>query len=112
MTLAHSLWHANEDLSQACLKHPFVEGIANGAGVMSTPYESDRPIVLARTDIARINGAPVNVPVSCIRFAGVVACAAECSESCDTSVDMGYFCRFYAEYTRLHCKRIFNTDDL
>ena len=30
MTLAHSLWHANEDLSQACLKHPFVEGIAKG----------------------------------------------------------------------------------
>ena len=38
--------------------------------------------------------------------------AAKCSESRDTFVDMGYFCRFYAEYTRLYCQRIFNTHGL
>lgn len=30
MTLSHELWQANQDLAQACLAHPFVQGIANG----------------------------------------------------------------------------------
>lgn len=30
MNLASELWQANQDLAQACLKHPFVQGIANG----------------------------------------------------------------------------------
>lgn len=30
MNLSSELWQANQDLTQACLKHPFVQGIANG----------------------------------------------------------------------------------
>lgn len=30
MTVSHELWQANQDLAQACLKHPFVQGIADG----------------------------------------------------------------------------------
>ncbi|MEA5505276.1 TenA family protein [Halotia wernerae UHCC 0503] len=30
MTLSSELWAANQDLAQACLQHPFVQGIANG----------------------------------------------------------------------------------
>ena len=30
MTVSSELWQANLDLAQACLKHPFVQGIANG----------------------------------------------------------------------------------
>jgi thiaminase (transcriptional activator TenA) len=30
MTLSSQLWEANEDLAQACLHHPFVQGIADG----------------------------------------------------------------------------------
>ncbi|MBD2594365.1 TenA family protein [Nostoc spongiaeforme FACHB-130] len=30
MTLSHELWVANQDLGQACLEHPFVQGIADG----------------------------------------------------------------------------------
>ncbi len=30
MTVSHELWQANQDLAQACLAHPFVQGIANG----------------------------------------------------------------------------------
>ncbi|OUL28654.1 TenA family transcriptional regulator [Nostoc sp. RF31YmG] len=30
MTLSIELWTANQDLAQACLEHPFVQGIANG----------------------------------------------------------------------------------
>ncbi|MDZ7959839.1 MAG: TenA family protein [Aulosira sp. DedQUE10] len=30
MTLSTELWTANQDLAQACLEHPFVQGIANG----------------------------------------------------------------------------------
>ncbi|OUL37764.1 TenA family transcriptional regulator [Nostoc sp. T09] len=30
MTLSIELWTANQDLAQACLKHPFVQGIAKG----------------------------------------------------------------------------------
>ncbi|NOK64427.1 MAG: TenA family transcriptional regulator [Chloroflexi bacterium AL-W] len=30
MTVSQSLWQSNEDLAQACLKHPFVMGIADG----------------------------------------------------------------------------------
>lgn len=30
MTVSSQLWQANQDLAQACLKHPFVQGIANG----------------------------------------------------------------------------------
>ena len=30
MTLSTELWAANQDLAQACLKHPFVQGIADG----------------------------------------------------------------------------------
>ncbi len=30
MTVASELWQANQDLAQACLKHPFVQGIGNG----------------------------------------------------------------------------------
>lgn len=30
MSLSQDLWEANKDLAQACLKHPFVQGIANG----------------------------------------------------------------------------------
>ncbi|MEA5517016.1 TenA family protein [Nodularia sp. UHCC 0506] len=30
MTLSTDLWVANQDLAQACLKHPFVQGIADG----------------------------------------------------------------------------------
>lgn len=31
MTLSTDLWTANQDLAQACLQHPFVQGIGNGA---------------------------------------------------------------------------------
>lgn len=31
MTLTHRLWQANQDLIQACLENPFLQGIANGA---------------------------------------------------------------------------------
>ena len=30
MTVSSELWQANQDLAQACLEHPFVQGIANG----------------------------------------------------------------------------------
>ena len=30
MTLSTKLWAANQDLAQACLQHPFVQGIADG----------------------------------------------------------------------------------
>jgi thiaminase/transcriptional activator TenA len=30
MTVSSELWQANQDLAQICLKHPFVQGIANG----------------------------------------------------------------------------------
>lgn len=30
MTLSSELWAANQDLAQACLEHPFVQGIGNG----------------------------------------------------------------------------------
>lgn len=30
MTVSSKLWQANQDLAQACLKHPFVQGIADG----------------------------------------------------------------------------------
>ncbi|MBH8577300.1 TenA family protein [Nostocaceae cyanobacterium CENA369] len=30
MSLASELWKANQDLAQACLEHPFVQGIADG----------------------------------------------------------------------------------
>ncbi|MBD1832853.1 TenA family protein [Cyanobacteria bacterium FACHB-472] len=30
MTLSSDLWQTNQDLAQACLKHPFVQGIADG----------------------------------------------------------------------------------
>lgn len=30
MTITQDLWQANKDLAQACLEHPFVQGIANG----------------------------------------------------------------------------------
>jgi thiaminase/transcriptional activator TenA len=30
MTISAQLWKANQDLAQACLKHPFVQGIADG----------------------------------------------------------------------------------
>jgi thiaminase (transcriptional activator TenA) len=30
MTLSNELWQANQDLVQACLKHPFVQGIGDG----------------------------------------------------------------------------------
>lgn len=30
MTLANELWQANQDLAQACLNHPFVQGIGSG----------------------------------------------------------------------------------
>jgi thiaminase/transcriptional activator TenA len=30
MTLSKDLWQANQDLAQACLEHPFVQGIARG----------------------------------------------------------------------------------
>lgn len=30
MTLSDQLWNSNQDLAQACLKHPFVQGISNG----------------------------------------------------------------------------------
>ncbi|MBE9007989.1 TenA family protein [Fortiea sp. LEGE XX443] len=30
MTLSNQLWAANQDLGQACLEHPFVQGIADG----------------------------------------------------------------------------------
>jgi thiaminase/transcriptional activator TenA len=30
MNLSHKLWVANQDLGQACLEHPFVQGIADG----------------------------------------------------------------------------------
>lgn len=30
MALSADLWQSNQDLAQACLKHPFVEGIADG----------------------------------------------------------------------------------
>lgn len=31
MTLSAELWQTNQDLAQACLEHPFVQGIANGS---------------------------------------------------------------------------------
>jgi thiaminase (transcriptional activator TenA) len=31
MTLSAQLWQANQDLAQACLEHPFVQGIADGS---------------------------------------------------------------------------------
>ncbi|MBR8836788.1 MAG: TenA family protein [Stigonema ocellatum SAG 48.90 = DSM 106950] len=30
MTISRQLWSANQDLAQACLEHPFVQGIAEG----------------------------------------------------------------------------------
>ncbi|MDH6100860.1 TenA family protein [Anabaenopsis sp. FSS-46] len=30
MNVSAQLWEANQDLAQACLNHPFIEGIANG----------------------------------------------------------------------------------
>lgn len=30
MTVSSELWQANKDLAQSCLKHPFVQGIADG----------------------------------------------------------------------------------
>ena len=30
MTVSRELWQANQDLAQACLQHPFVQGIADG----------------------------------------------------------------------------------
>lgn len=30
MTVSSELWQANQDLAQACLKHPFVQGIGDG----------------------------------------------------------------------------------
>lgn len=30
MTISKDLWQSNQDLAQACLKHPFVQGIATG----------------------------------------------------------------------------------
>ncbi|MGB3312717.1 MAG: TenA family protein [Nodosilinea sp.] len=30
MPLSQTLWHANDDLAQACLHHPFVQGIGDG----------------------------------------------------------------------------------
>lgn len=30
MPLSHSLWHANQDLANACLQHPFVQGLGDG----------------------------------------------------------------------------------
>lgn len=30
MTVSSELWQANQDLAQACLEHPFVQGIASG----------------------------------------------------------------------------------
>ncbi|MFE1744292.1 TenA family protein [Coleofasciculus sp. H7-2] len=30
MTISSDLWQENQDLAQACLKHPFVQGIADG----------------------------------------------------------------------------------
>ncbi|MDF5706920.1 MAG: TenA family protein [Nostoc sp. S4] len=30
MTLSNELWMANQDLTKACLEHPFVQGIGNG----------------------------------------------------------------------------------
>ena len=30
MTISGELWQANQDLAQACLEHPFVQGIADG----------------------------------------------------------------------------------
>lgn len=30
MTVSSKLWQANQDLAQACLEHPFVQGIADG----------------------------------------------------------------------------------
>ena len=30
MTVANQLWQANQDLAQACLTHPFVQGIGSG----------------------------------------------------------------------------------
>ncbi|BAY40427.1 transcriptional activator, TenA family protein [Nostoc sp. NIES-2111] len=31
MTLSNELWKANQDLAQACLEHPFVQGIGDGS---------------------------------------------------------------------------------
>lgn len=31
MTVSSDLWQANQDLAHACLKHPFVQGIADGS---------------------------------------------------------------------------------
>jgi thiaminase/transcriptional activator TenA len=30
MTISKNLWQSNQDLAQACLEHPFVQGIASG----------------------------------------------------------------------------------
>jgi thiaminase (transcriptional activator TenA) len=30
MNISHQLWEANQDLAQACLEHPFVQGIGDG----------------------------------------------------------------------------------
>ena len=42
--------------------------------------------------------SPVSVPVSCIRFVSVVACAAKCDKPCDTPIDVGLFRGFYTEH--------------
>lgn len=31
MTLSQTLWHTHQDLAQACLEHPFVQGIGDGS---------------------------------------------------------------------------------
>lgn len=31
MSLSRDLWHANQDLAEACLRHPFVQGLADGS---------------------------------------------------------------------------------
>jgi thiaminase/transcriptional activator TenA len=31
MTLSHQLWETNQDLTKACLEHPFVQGIGDGS---------------------------------------------------------------------------------
>ncbi|MDF5730087.1 MAG: TenA family protein, partial [Rhizonema sp. PD38] len=31
MTISNQLWKANQDIAQACLEHPFVQGISNGS---------------------------------------------------------------------------------
>ena len=49
----------------------------------------------------------VHVSVFGVRAVSLGACATECCESGDTSVDVGHCCRFYAEYARRTCKRLF-----